>query len=184
MKTLFSLLVLSLALTALADDSHFSIETKVLTIPALVVDGSTYYENVLLELDTDTGQFILLSSTKAEFPSGSQLLQLDFDETKLLRDASLLSFVAVQSDSRCPLAVQCITAGFVEVTLQLQDATIDQNFEIKLRLDENGTELSVPGTEANGLYFRLREVNPYPADEQGIENAKYSAVVEYSSESF
>ncbi len=184
MKTLFGLLSLSLAFTSFADESHFFTETKVLTIPALVIDGSTYYENVLLELNIDTGQFTILSSTEAEFPNGAQLVQLDFDETKLLREASMLRFVAVQSDSRCPLSLVCITAGFVEVTLELQDATIDQHFEIKLRLEGNGPDLSDPGTEANGLYFRLREVNPYPVEEHGIENEEYSIVLEYSSEPF
>ena len=102
MKTFFGLLLLPLAISCFADQSHFSSETQILIIPSVVIDGTDYFENVMLELDIASGRFNVLGGTEAEFPAGPQQIQLDFEETKLLLDASMLSFIAIESDSRCP----------------------------------------------------------------------------------
>jgi len=183
MKTLFASLGLILACVSVADEAHFSTETKVLSVPALVIDGVAYYENVFLELDIDSGKFTVLSSQEVEFPTGPQLLEIEFGQTKVLREAATIRFVAVQSDSRCPLLVQCITAGFVEIAFELHDDRVDRNFEFKLRLDGE-VDKGDPGAEANGLYFRINGVNPYPSDTNGIIDEDYKAVLEYSSEPF
>ena len=68
--------------------------------------------------------------------------------------------------------------------MQLQDANGAETSEFSLVLEGNGTDLEETGTQVNDMFFRLRELSPYPADEEGIEDHEYSILIEYSSEPF
>jgi len=184
MKTWLMIGLYFIANAVVADEVHFSTQTGILTMPSLVADGSAYYENVVLELDFITGQFTIVDGTPADFPEGPYQTSLDFAETGLLINAASLSFTTVVSDSRCPLTVICITAGEVEVTLELQATETNQVFVFNLALEGGGENPEIPGQLVNGWYFRLLEVTPYPVNPGQIDDADYSIVVQYSPQLF
>ena len=55
--------------------SDFSTDSSVLIMPRVNVNGTTYYDNVSLELDFKTGTFKLLNATPAVPPQPDQIIE-------------------------------------------------------------------------------------------------------------
>ena len=64
--------------------SEFSVNSAVLTVPRVSVDGNTYFDSVSLELDFNTGKFKLLNATPATPPEPDKII-----ETQQVEDYSL-----------------------------------------------------------------------------------------------
>jgi hypothetical protein len=100
-----------------------------------------------------------------------------------VREGQQIRFIAVLSDSRCPSDVVCIHAGEVTVILRLTETLASGNTRrTDFGLTLLGTELST--FEYQGVYYRLKEVAPYPVSTQQTDEDDYSIVFEYRSVPF
>ncbi len=55
--------------------SEFSVNSAVLTVPRVSVDGNTYFDSVSLELDFNTGKFKLLNATPTTPPQPDKIIE-------------------------------------------------------------------------------------------------------------
>lgn len=82
----------------------------------------------------------------------------------------VVAFSAVEDDSRCPVDVQCIQAGWVTVRLQVGD-----ELGVLLRLPGDA---SVPNAAVVGSYIiTLVNVDPAPKSNEPQENRAYTAIL-------
>ena len=171
-------IMLLLPLTGLAQNASYSMQSKLLVIPHVVVDDSLVYGNVVMNLDLQTGQFSILSAAKAD-PSDTQVQQLDlgYGQSLALDDNTMLTFTQVQSDSRCPSDTLCVAAGVVTALFQLNESDSGAVYVFGLRL-EAGADIT--GHEINGRHFRLRQVEPYPVSTSTIDPEDYMVMLDYS----
>ena len=89
------------------------------------------------------------------------------------QDVMKITFVRVDSDSRCPPDpnVQCIWAGEVQLTIKVEMASITANFSLTLN---GGSGLSEP-MNLNGYLITLKAVEPKPAVGKQVEPSTYQA---------
>lgn len=90
------------------------------------------------------------------------------DETSRV-DGLLLKFVDVKEDSRCPLNVNCIRAGNVQVNLKINDnesasfclgdCNISNPTRYSKFVEQDAQEITTGGKK---YLFTLKAVNPYP----------------------
>jgi hypothetical protein len=89
------------------------------------------------------------------------------------QDVMKITFVRVDSDSRCPPdpQIQCIWAGEVKVTIEIEMESITGNFPLTL---SGGMDSSEP-MNLNGYAITLKAVEPQPAAEKQVDPASYRA---------
>ena len=117
---------------------------------------------------------MLLSACGVEISAGFRLdqpIRLKPGDSATLRDENLsLRFIRVDSDSRCPSDVQCVTAGEASITVEAR----------RLPATAALLSLSLPdGDSADYLDYevRLLELEPYPLSTETIPPGDYRATL-------
>ncbi len=179
MKTVYALLLTLCCTTVVAEVATFSTSDNTLTVPLLVINGSVYYEDVSITLDSKTGKFSIMSASKTDIEAvGPQTAKLSSAAPAILFTNDTLTLLDIQ-DSRCPQDAQCIVAGEVTIGLQLQDHNTNAITLMELTLEGNG-DLPGANIKTQDYTFRLLEASPYPELENTIVEDDYSFTIEYS----
>jgi hypothetical protein len=92
-----------------------------------------------------------------------------------VQSGSVLTFVEVVQDSRCPADAICVTSGFVQVLLEVQQGDITRQEVVTLGDMAEGDVNSIVVGE---FTVTLVEVNPYPLASQPTEPADYSVTLD------
>jgi len=178
MKTVYALLLTLCCTQVVAQVATFSTSDNTLTVPVLVINGSVYYEDVSIALDSKTGKFSVLSASKTDAASvGAQTVKLSAAIPAVLMTKDTLTLLDIQ-DSRCPRDAQCIVAGKVVIGLQLQDHNTSAITLMELTLEGNG-DVSGEAVKTKDYSFRLLDASPYPALDTSIAEEDYSFTIEY-----
>ncbi len=114
--------------------------------------------------------FQVRGEASAPQPSGEwrPLYVLDYGETVTLPDGTVLGFVDVVEDSRCPADAMCAWQGRAIVAL-----TIDgERFEVEY-LGPDATSI-----EHDGLVIHLKDVQPYPLASQPSDVSEYEVTLD------
>ncbi len=178
MKIMYGFLLIICCTQVTAEVATFSTSNNTLTVPLVVINGSVYYEDVSIELNSKTGKFNILSASKSDASSvGVQTITLSSTAPAVLFTNDTLTLLDIQ-DSRCPRDAQCIVAGEVIIGLQLQDQVSNTITLVDLTLEGNG---EVPGKSVKtGDYsFRLLDASPYPTLDDPIADGDYRFKIEY-----
>jgi hypothetical protein len=178
-KNFYLLLLMVFSTQAAADLATYSSSEQTLNIPLLAINGSVYYENVEIILNTSSGKFNIMAANKINADEiGNQTVTVSFGTPGTLFTRDTLELLYIQ-DSRCPSDVQCIVAGEVSIGLQLHDYVTDGLTVMELQLEGNG---SIAGDEVKTeeYTFRLIDASPYPESEVELADNDYSFMIEYS----
>ncbi|MFT5320758.1 MAG: hypothetical protein ACI934_000901 [Pseudohongiellaceae bacterium] len=179
MKIVFPLLLMALSAPAVADLATYSSSNQTLSVPLLAINGSVYYENVEISLNTSTGKFNIMAANKISADKiGNQTVTVSSDSPGTLLTRDTLELLYIQ-DSRCPADVQCIIAGEIIIGLQLHDFVTDSLTVMELQLEGNGS-IAGDGVKTEEYTFSLLEANPYPESEIVLDDNDYTFTIEYS----
>ena len=104
-----------------------------------------------------------------------ELLERDF---VFLPDANAqLMFADLLTDSRCPLDVECVTAGEAAILLRILRADTITEFVLEGHVGPDGLERESPVFEiVEGFRFDLLKLDPYPRTDAG-NNEIYRATL-------
>lgn len=127
-----------------------------------------------LSPDAGAGEPATVSVTSAG--ETNAMVTIRFDEI-VTHDDMELRWLEI-SDSRCPTGVNCVWAGEVKVTLEVNDtlAQDTQPVEVQLTLQARGGV----ATSVLGYEFELLNVDPYPKDEVTTVRNNYVARIKIS----
>jgi hypothetical protein len=114
--------------------------------------------------------FLVAPLTVVSAEDAPSKVELRLDQT-IVKDGTTIKWVDVK-DSRCPTGVQCIWAGEVTVSLEIQHGSGPVE-EIKLVLP-SGEE----GVKAAGKSLKLLSVSPYPGDNGDTIPMELTAIIE------
>lgn len=93
--------------------------------------------------------------------------------------ATIVTFVQIVQDSRCPADATCIIGGQVRVLLQLTHGT--ELFQTTLTLGDMLAE-DISSITVDGYVITLSEVNPYPLASQPTDYADYTITLDIQPE--
>ncbi|MDG1851628.1 MAG: hypothetical protein P8J44_05880 [Gammaproteobacteria bacterium] len=179
MKIIYTFLMTLCCTQLAAEVATFSTDDNTLNVPLLVINGSVYYQDVTINLNSKTGEFSILSASKTDAASvGAQSVTLSSATPALLFTNDTLTLLDIQ-DSRCPQDAQCIVAGEIIIGLQLQDHVSNTITLMELTLEGNG---DMPGSsvKTEDYSFRLLDASPYPTLADTIAEEDYRFKIEYS----
>jgi len=104
-------------------------------------------------------------------PTLDQIFQLKISETAVFSDHDIsVQAERVVEDSRCPVNVNCIVAGWVTVLFNVTVDDTEHTFQVTF----DPSKPQDAEVETGGYVFRLVTVNPYPQDSNEIEQEDYS----------
>ena len=139
----------------------FSGSERIVRIPQITVDNNNLLYDVELQLDFDSGKF-LVQKYSADAPTDIAELNLPFKlamgKTATISSTDLqLQFSDVTEDSRCPTGLACIWAGQVSIVIDV----------IRAGKHSEKITLTSPNSypivhELSGFKLELLGVQPYP----------------------
>lgn len=96
-----------------------------------------------------------------------------------VQSGSALTFVEIVQDSRCPADAICITSGFVQVRLLIEQGEITRDVVLTLGDMQAGDAQSV---DVGEWAVTLVEVNPYPLASAPVDYAEYSVTLDLQAD--
>jgi hypothetical protein len=108
--------------------------------------------------------------------------QMELHPGQILDDVqsgSILTFVEIVQDSRCPADATCVTSGFVQVLLKIEQGEITRDEILTLG---DLAEGDVNSIGVGGWTVTLVEVNPYPLASQPVDLADYTITLDFQAE--
>jgi len=116
----------------------------------------------------------LLTTSCSEAPTSPDVVrgtsfQLQAGETAALPSGLKFTFVAVRSDSRCPIDAICVSAGDAVVAITVTRSSGSPESR-ELHTDPRASTL-----EAEGLTIALTELQPYPRSGRQTPSGDYVA---------
>ncbi|UYN92006.1 MAG: hypothetical protein KIT70_00575 [Anaerolineales bacterium] len=123
----------------------------------------------------------LLVLAAACSPAGSRGFeagQLEMSPGERLDDVqsgSVLTFVEIVQDSRCPADAICVSSGFVQARFLIEQGEITR--DVVLTLGDMSTG-DINSVEIGGWTVTLVEVNPYPLASAPVDYADYSITLD------
>lgn len=96
-----------------------------------------------------------------------------------VQSGSVLTFVEIINDSRCPADAICVTSGFVQVMREVQQGEITRHETLTLGDLPDG---AVSSSAVGEWTVTLVEVNPYPLASQPVEYADYSITLDLQAD--
>jgi hypothetical protein len=84
-----------------------------------------------------------------------------------------IRFDKIASDSRCPMGVQCITAGQAEVVLALARAGVEKTVTLPFTLPNGSSNV----TDFEGYTIRVVGVSPFKQKDKEIKPEEYSVAL-------
>jgi len=127
----------------------------------------------------------LLVLAAACSPAGNRVFeagQVDMSPGESLDDVqsgSVLTFVEIVQDSRCPADAICVSSGFVQARFLIEQGEITR--DVVLTLGDMSTG-DVNSVEIGGWTVTLVEVNPYPLASAPVDYADYSVTLDLDAE--
>jgi hypothetical protein len=118
--------------------------------------------------------FVLAACAPAAEPGLFEAGQVEMHPGESLNDmqsGSLLTFVEIVNDSRCPADAICVSSGFVQIMLEVQQGEITRHEVLTLGDLADGDVNSI---EVGEWTVTLLEVNPYPLASQPVDYADYT----------
>lgn len=96
-----------------------------------------------------------------------------------VQSGSALTFVEIVQDSRCPADAICITSGFVQVRVLIEQGEITRDVVLTLGDMQAGDAQSV---DVGEWTVTLVEVNPYPLASAPVDYAEYSVTLDLQAD--
>lgn len=96
-----------------------------------------------------------------------------------VQSGSVLTFVEIVQDSRCPADAICVSSGFVQARFLIEQGEITR--DVVLTLGDMSTG-DVNSVEIGGWTVTLVEVNPYPLASAPVDYADYSVTLDLDAE--
>jgi hypothetical protein len=96
-----------------------------------------------------------------------------------MQSGSVLTFVEIVTDSRCPADATCVTSGFVQVMLEIKQGEITRHETLTLGDLADGDVNSI---EVGEWTVTLVEVNPYPLASQPVDYADYTITLDLQAD--
>lgn len=96
-----------------------------------------------------------------------------------VQSGSVLTFVEITQDSRCPADATCITSGFVRVLLEIQQGDITRRETLTLGDMAAGDVNSI---EVGEFTVTLIEVNPYPLASAPVDYSDYTITLDLQAD--
>jgi hypothetical protein len=92
-----------------------------------------------------------------------------------MQSGSVLTFVEIVTDSRCPADAICVTSGFVQVRLLIEQG--GQTRDVVLTLGDM-TAADTDTVEVGGFTITLVDVQPYPLASNPVDYADYTITLD------
>jgi hypothetical protein len=96
-----------------------------------------------------------------------------------VQSGSVLTFVEIVQDSRCPADAICVTSGFVQVRLEVHEGDNIRHETLTLG---DMAEGDVNWTTVGEFTVTLIEVNPYPLASQPVDYADYRITLDLQAD--
>jgi hypothetical protein len=92
-----------------------------------------------------------------------------------VQSGSVLTFVEIITDSRCPADAICVTSGFVQVLLRIEQGELTRDVVLTLGDQAAGDTDTV---EVGGFTVTLVDVQPYPLASAAVDYADYTITLD------
>ncbi len=92
-----------------------------------------------------------------------------------MQSGSVMTFVEIVTDSRCPADAICVTSGFVQVRLRIDQGELVRDEVLTLGDMADGDTSSI---EVGGFTVTLVDVQPYPLASAPVDYADYSITLD------
>lgn len=96
-----------------------------------------------------------------------------------MQSGSVLRFVEILQDSRCPADAICVTSGFVQVLLEIKQGEITRQEVLTLGDMADGDVNSI---EVGEFSVTLVEVNPYPLASAPVDFSDYTITLDLQAD--
>lgn len=96
-----------------------------------------------------------------------------------VQSGSVLTFVEIVQDSRCPADAICVTSGFVEVRLDVHEGDSIRSEALTLGDIAEGATSS---TTVGEFTVTLLQVDPYPLASQPVDYADYTITLDLQAD--
>ena len=92
-----------------------------------------------------------------------------------VQSGSVLTFVEIVTDSRCPADAICVTSGFVQILLRIEQGELTRDVALTLGDMTAGDTDTV---EVGGFTVTLVDVQPYPLASNPVDYADYTITLD------
>jgi hypothetical protein len=129
--------------------------------------------------------FVLVAFFSACAPSAPRVFeagQVELHPGEVLDDiqsGSVLTFVEILTDSRCPADAICVTSGFLQALFEIEQGT--ETRQVTLTLGDM-TDADINSVAVAEWTVTLVEVNPYPLASQPVDYADYTVTLDLQAE--
>jgi hypothetical protein len=126
--------------------------------------------------------FAFLAACAPAAPRVFEAGQLELQPGDVLDDVqsgSILTFVEIVTDSRCPADAICVTSGFVQALFEIEQGT--ETRQVTLTLGDM-TDADINSVEVAEWTVTLLEVNPYPLASQPVDLADYTVTIDLQAD--
>lgn len=96
-----------------------------------------------------------------------------------MQSGSVLTFVEIVTDSRCPADAICVTSGFVQALFEIEQGT--ETRQVTLTLGDM-TDADINSVAVAEWTVTLIEVNPYPLASQPVDYSEYTITIDLQAD--